>query len=133
MKVLVCGGRDYQDKMRVFAELNMLRPTHVIHGACPTGADSFAREYCSDESQGVIEEAYPAKWHKHGPAAGPIRNRQMLFEGKPDVVLAFPGGRGTADMVARARKVGVRVIEVTAQVERAAAYHGDIDGDFNYW
>lgn len=114
MRVIVCGGRDYKDKMRVFVELNKLRPTHVIHGACPTGADDFAREYCCDESQGVFMEAYPAMWHKHGPAAGPIRNRQMLAEGKPDVVLAFPGGAGTADMVKRAKAAGVRVIEVNS-------------------
>jgi ABC-type sugar transport system substrate-binding protein len=37
----------------------------------------------------------------------------MLDEGKPDIVVAFPGGTGTADMVRRARKAGVVVIEVT--------------------
>lgn len=32
---------------------------------------------------------FPAKWNEHGKAAGPIRNQQMLTEGKPDVVFAF--------------------------------------------
>ena len=111
MKVLVCGGRDYKDKIRVFVELNALRPDVVVHGACPTGADRFAREYCEDTKQGITEDAHPAKWHKHGPAAGPIRNREMLAT-KPDVVLAFPGGRGTADMVKQAELAGLNVIRV---------------------
>lgn len=36
----------------------------------------------------------------------------MLDLAKPDVVVAFKGGRGTADMVRRAREAGVKVIEV---------------------
>ena len=56
---------------------------------------------------------YPADWQKHGRAAGPIRNQQMLDEGKPDLVVAFDGGRGTADMIARAEKAGVRVVRAT--------------------
>jgi hypothetical protein len=56
---------------------------------------------------------YPAQWHKYGRAAGPIRNQQMLAEGKPDLVLAFhddiDGSRGTKDMVNRARRAGVKV------------------------
>jgi hypothetical protein len=49
----------------------------------------------------------PADWQKHGTAAGPIRNKQMIVSGKPDLVLAFPGGRGTADMSRRAEKHGI--------------------------
>ncbi len=36
----------------------------------------------------------------------------MIDEGKPDLVIAFPGRRGTADMKARALKAGIAVIEV---------------------
>ena len=53
--------------------------------------------------------AYPANWKKHGRAAGPIRNKQMLEEAKPDLVIAFPGGAGTANMVKQAREAGVKV------------------------
>jgi hypothetical protein len=63
------------------------------------------------ESQGVTVEAYPADWKKHGRAAGPIRNQRMLDE-NPDILVAFPGGKGTADMVARARKASLTVIVV---------------------
>ena len=42
-------------------------------------------------------------------SAGHIRNQVMLDKGKPDVVVAFPGGRGTADMVRRAEGAGIEV------------------------
>ena len=51
-----------------------------------------------------------AKWEEHGNAAGPIRNRHMMTW-KPDAVIAFPGGSGTADMVSIARKAGIPVYE----------------------
>lgn len=45
-------------------------------------------------------------------SAGPKRNQRMLDKGKPDLVLAFPGGDGTADMVRKAKSAGVPIIEV---------------------
>lgn len=55
---------------------------------------------------------YPANWSKYKKKAGPIRNQQMLDEGKPDLVVAFSGGTGTADMVHRAKVANVKVIEI---------------------
>ncbi|MEM9912925.1 MAG: hypothetical protein AAF922_19365 [Pseudomonadota bacterium] len=46
-----------------------------------------------------------------GRAAGPIRNKEMLDEGCPDLVVAFPGGRGTANMVKQAQAAGVEVLD----------------------
>lgn len=122
MRVLVCGGRDYDDDARVWSELRGLTVnedghpepgTVVIHGGCPTGADAWASAWAIwNDWAPVYEQVFPADWDKNGRAAGPIRNSQMLAEGKPDVVLAFPGGRGTADMVRKAKAAGVRVIEV---------------------
>lgn len=84
--------------------------TVIIHGAA-TGADSLANRWAV--VNWVRSEEYPADWKKHGAAAGPIRNQRMIDEGKPDLVVAFPGGKGTADMVSRAKAAGVRVIEVS--------------------
>ncbi len=36
----------------------------------------------------------------------------MLDEGKPDIVLAFPGGKGTANMVRQAKKAEITVVEI---------------------
>ena len=56
-----------------------------------------------------------ADWEKHGKAAGAIRNQQMLDDYHPDAVIAFPGGRGTADMIKRARARMIDVIEIKAK------------------
>jgi hypothetical protein len=109
-RVLVCGGRDFDDWAMLCTVLNALNPypTVVIHGAA-RGADRMAGDWA--RANGLSWEAFPADWQRDGKAAGVIRNSRMLAEGKPDLVVAFPGGRGTADMVAKARKVGVPVIE----------------------
>jgi hypothetical protein len=112
-RVLVCGGRDYKDRARLETVLASWRPTVVIEGGCRTGADRFAHDYAQEK--GIPLQTYYARWQSEGKAAGPKRNQRMLDEGKPDVVLAFPGGRGTADMVRRARAAGIvycGVIEV---------------------
>ena len=112
MRVLVCGGRDYTDWLRVrntMLDLHERGPiTEIIHGAAP-GADSLARVWA--ELFGVTQTSVPANWLAHGKAAGPIRNQKML-EMQPDLVVAFPGGPGTADMVERATKAGITVMEV---------------------
>lgn len=114
MKILVCGGRDFK-RFNLFhdvMEATAKQGDTVIHGHCSTGADRFADLFA--RRNGLNVQSFPADWLRHGKAAGPIRNQQMIDEGKPDIVIAFPGGRGTADMVSRARKAGIPVTEVPA-------------------
>lgn len=113
LRVLVCGGRYYDNRTRVFQVLDYYHNERgikrVIEGGA-SGADKLAGEWAlSREVDCVI---CPAQWKKHGNAAGPIRNQRMLDKYKPDLVLAFPGGRGTAHMVSIAREAGVPVYEV---------------------
>ena len=61
------------------------------------GADTLAGEWALARNIHLL--TYPANWRKDGKAAGPIRNVRMLEEGHPDLVLAFPGGRGTPVVV----------------------------------
>lgn len=109
LRILVCGGRDYNDRRRVFNNLARWadeRPIHIIQGGAD-GADRLAVEFARARS--LPYTTYPADWKRHGRRAGPLRNQQMLDEGKPDIVLAFPGGRGTASMVRLAEDAGVDV------------------------
>lgn len=121
-RILVCGGRDFNDEDIVFAALeshvDRMQST-VIQGHAP-GADRLAREWCG--RNGVHLESYPADWAAHGKAAGPIRNQRMIDEGKPTKVIAFPGGRGTADMVRRARAAGIPVFEFTPTKDTSHGY-----------
>lgn len=70
----------------------------------------MAHRYAS--RNGITALCFLANWGKFGNAAGPIRNAEMLSEGKPDLVLAFPGGAGTRDMINRSLKAGVTVWKV---------------------
>jgi hypothetical protein len=114
VKVVVCGGRDYADRQRVFDVLtrkDAYSPvTRLAHGGA-RGADSHAEAWRVD--RGVEGCVYLPDWNRHGKAAGPIRNRLMLDAEKPDCVIAFPGGRGTDDCVRAARERGIPVLEVT--------------------
>lgn len=113
MRVLVCGGRDYDDIPRICEELDKLhsnRRIEVVIAGGARGADFLAANWAS--MRAVRKEIYPADWDMLGRRAGPIRNQQMLDKGKPDLVVVFPGGRGTADMVRRARAAGVEISEI---------------------
>lgn len=112
MRVLVCGGRDFADSdfiHNTLCELHEQRgPFKVVIHGCATGADSEAQNWA--EMMGIKQAPYRADWRLYGRAAGPMRNQRMLDEGKPDMVIAFPGGRGTADMIRRAEASGVKVV-----------------------
>ena len=58
---------------------------------------------------GVPTKGFDADFQSHGAAAERLRNARMLVESKPDLVIAFPGGEGTADLVSRAKAAGVPV------------------------
>lgn len=120
MRVLVCGGRDFNNYPFLRDSLDrLLNPNNlplayeagieIIHGGAK-GADSWA-DFWAVHNYCPIQE-YKANWSKYGKAAGYIRNKQMLDEGHPDLVIAFPGGAGTANMIKLAKDAGVKVIEV---------------------
>lgn len=112
-RVLVCGGRDYADKDLLYTILDTAHaanPIVTLIVGDASGADALAAEWAKDRD--IPLEEYPAAWERHGRAAGPIRNKQMLDEGRPHLVIAFPGGRGTANMVAQAETADVPVAKV---------------------
>lgn len=113
VRILVCGGRDYSDKSTVFATLDAVsrgKPVTLIEGGA-TGADTLAREWRRSTGRGETITV-KADWTRHGRAAGPIRNQRMIDLYKPDIVIAFPGGRGTSDMMRRAEAARVTTIRV---------------------
>ena len=115
MRILICGGRDPSDEV-CDAVWNWVMEhcepgDVVIHGAA-RGVDTQAM-IAAQTLPGVKHLPFQADWHAHGKAAGPLRNQRMIDEGKPDRVVAFPGGRGTADMVRRAKAAGLSVEEIT--------------------
>ena len=108
MKILVCGGRAFEDWRLLYAILSDYdnEDISLISGGC-SGADALAAQYAREHN--IPLQEFLADWEAYGLAAGPIRNQEMLDEGRPDLVIALPGGRGTADMVRRAKRAGVTV------------------------
>jgi hypothetical protein len=111
-KILVCGGRGYFNHRTIW---NYLDKTHINHGTFflieggATGADTIARNWA--KSRTVPYCTVPANWNELGQAAGTIRNRWMLLL-EPDLVIAFPGGPGTNDMITATWEKGIEVISV---------------------
>lgn len=119
--MLVTGGRYYRDREAVYKALDAQQGVYSMQTAAISyphrlvlitggagGADSLAADWAHANGVHLVE--MHAVWDRFGRAAGPIRNAAML-QLLPDVVLAFPGGKGAADMVRRAKDAGVRVIE----------------------
>jgi YspA, cpYpsA-related SLOG family len=133
MRVLVCGGRKFLDHHRLYAVMDTLlrhrlrgaaTPIIIIHGGAG-GADTLAGDWA--ELRRLDCWVFHAEWadishpdavivtrrdgSKYDKRAGLRRNQQMIDEGKPDLVVAFPGGTGTADMVSRAKRAGIEVLD----------------------
>ena len=112
-RLLVTGGRKFTDRdaiERALLDIDV-RPDVVIHGAS-AGTDRIAGEVAKAHNLTVWE--FPAQWRRYGNSAGPRRNYQMLVEGRPTHVLAFPGDRGTENMIMQASKAGIPVRRVDA-------------------
>ena len=110
MRILVCGGREWNNAARILARLAPLGPGHtIVHGAA-RGADTLAGH--AAHSLGLTVETFPADWNKHGKKAGILRNLQML-DTKPDLVIAFhpsiETSKGTGHTVKEARRRGIPV------------------------
>jgi hypothetical protein len=106
MRILVCGCRDWTNIDVINLILKAQGPGHILIEGGAKGADTLAKYVAL--SLGWEVESYPADWKTYGRAAGPIRNAQMLSQGRPNVVVAFWDGesRGTLDMIRKTIKSG---------------------------
>lgn len=137
MRLLVCGDRNWLSRQFIMNTIMVFEwnafDLAVIHGGC-RGADLLAGSVCDE--MGICTEVYPADWQKHGKAAGPIRNQQMLTDGKPDVVIAFhpsiETSRGTGGMVKLARDAGLPVAVFTGS-ETVDQVSEKVTGSLSQW
>ena len=112
MRVLVCGGRNYDDWAFIVRVLDRVHArqsiTLLIEGGA-SGADEFARRWA--RARGIEVATFNADWDRYQGRAGLIRNSQMLREGRPGMVVAFRGGRLTGHMVTIASAALVPVLK----------------------
>lgn len=108
----VCGGREFADSFLVSRTLDahVRRGYVVVHGGAP-GADSLADSWARCWGRGLIR--VPALWESFGKCAG-FRRNAIIAALPLRLLIAFPGGAGTADMVERARSKGIPIIEAKA-------------------
>lgn len=113
----MCGGRDYQDREYLHDVMTYIEHRHGHIGKMTTGgaagADTLAHEWAVSTKR-ILAVVMRADWKKYGKRAGPLRNQKMI-ETMPDLVVAFPGGRGTADMIRRADEAGVEVMRINGR------------------
>jgi|ETNvirnome_2_300_1030623.scaffolds.fasta_scaffold00285_26 hypothetical protein len=108
MTVLVCGGRNHNVRPERFDEVLMNDDIEMVINGGASGIDECARNWALQRS--IHCATVPAMWER-GKRAGPERNSAML-KLKPDLVVAFSGGNGTANMINQAENAGVEVRRV---------------------
>jgi hypothetical protein len=127
-RVLVTGSRDWDDYVLLTTSLVQVVIDHaaehdltgpidwvtVIHGACPSGADNMADNFCRGVTNWDVER-HPADWKRHGKSAGFRRNAEMV-QSRPDICLAFikKGSKGSTHCAEQAEKAGVPTRRYTA-------------------
>lgn len=129
MRVAVTGGRDYSNDLFVFRVLDFhhsdIERFSVLINGYGTGLDAIARRWA--ELRGVPQLHFAAAWNDlstppvvkrwrrdgsvYNAAAGPARNGRMIRDGKPDLLIHFAGGDGTADMVRQCLEAGIKIVE----------------------
>lgn len=115
MIVIICGSRGFDHYETVKRYLDQLfvnqKPDEIIHGDCKGSADMCAKRYANENN--IKCTAYPADWNRHGKSAGPIRNKQMITEGKATHCIGFNlGTNGTTGMLQLAKDAGLIIREI---------------------
>lgn len=112
MRVLICGSRNWKDRLPIKSLIDQL-PYHcvVVHGGCKSGADWIADRKA--RRAGLRVEVCPVNHELDGPwpGAGPRRNARMLRDHGPfDLAFAFRSegeSRGTDDTIRRAKSLHI--------------------------
>lgn len=110
LKVIVAGGRDFQNYDLLSEKLNKLfskRADVVIISGMAKGADSLAVKYAEEHKLRVSE--FPAQWQKHGNSSGFRRNVEMARFA--DACVCFWDGKsvGTKHMIDTAKRMNLNV------------------------
>lgn len=112
MIFIVCGGRDYGDRERVYSNLDRVNEKcqiHLIIEGGANGADTLARDWALN--RGIQVATFHANWNRFKGYAGPLRN-QAMANMRPDGLIAFPGGKGTAGMIKICEDMDIKVMKI---------------------
>lgn len=109
MRLLICGGRHFDDAALIDSELSLLHASTpisvIIHGGVPAigaPAEAWARR----NTVHIIR--YPANFSQ-GKSGDSVRDKFMLDDSRPDAAFIFQGGRRTSELLARAHANGIEI------------------------
>ena len=117
--IVAAGGRDLSWPQERIASALLQRSggraVHLLLHGGARGADQAISR--AAHQLGWPVQSLPAEWGRYGRSAGPIRNRRLLEQALAQaqahtspafsasvLVIAFPGGAGTASLVQQARR-----------------------------
>ena len=121
MRVLVYGGRDYNNQDQMNGVLDKFHEeykfTKMINGGqlSRSGEEIFGADWQASvwaNKNRIPVFFFCANWRFDEKSAGPIRNQRMMVEGKPEIGIEFPGGKGTKDMRKRLLAAGITIKEI---------------------
>ena len=112
--VAIAGGKDVADPAAVIARLEQARAKYsdivIVHGGGP-GVDRIAARWA--EQSGVHQIVCKPDWQRHGRAA-PFRRNDEMLDLLPRGVIAFESNGITANLVDKARTLGIPVLKIAA-------------------
>lgn len=124
MKVIVAGSRWIWDRQIVYSAITLSNfcITEVVSGGnrgwdqqrnCQIGVDGFGEDWGNENQVDVT--IFEAEWFKYGKQAGPLRNAKMAKYADALILVWDGKSRGSASMLAEARKNGLLVKEVLVE------------------
>jgi len=110
MKVIIAGGRDFNDYDLLRKQCDHLLQNQVvveIVSGTAKGADQLGERYAKEKEYKITR--FPANWDEYGKSAGYIRNEEMAKYA--DALIAFWDGKskGTEHMINLAKQYNLKV------------------------
>jgi hypothetical protein len=109
VRIIIAGGRTFDnysalsdfclESLKKIGIDNPCAGRVTILSGGAKGADGLGEKFARENKLNL--ERFPADWKTYGRAAGPVRNKQMLEEGRADYLFAFWNGKsaGTKNMI----------------------------------
>ena len=112
--VAITGGKTVSDADAIWTTLDSTRAKYgdmvLLHGGGP-GVEKIAASWA--DARGVDQVVCRPDWKTHGNAA-PFRRNDELLNLLPKGVIAFPGSGITGNLVDKARRLGIPVMQIAA-------------------
>ena len=109
-RIAFTAGPAYDDHRKVWATLDKVLAKYpdivLFHGGNPTGGEHIATLWAA--ARKVTHYAFRPNWDRFKKAA-PFRRNDQMLEALPKAVISCPGNGINANLVDKARKMGIAV------------------------